>query len=60
MLVFVDKAGDTGFKLSEGSSQFFVITLVIFDQDDDAVACDQRIALLRRELGFAGNFEFHF
>jgi len=60
MIVFVDEAGDTGFKLSEGSSQFFVITLVIFDQDDDAVACDQRIALLRRELGLAGNFEFHF
>ena len=60
MIVFVDEAGDTGLKLKQGSSQFFIITLVIFDEDDEALACDQRIALLRRELGVGQEFEFHF
>ncbi len=60
MIVFVDEAGDTGFKLNQGSSEFFIITLVIFDQNDEAAACDQRITLLRRELGLAKEFEFHF
>ncbi len=60
MIVFVDEAGDTGLKLNQGSSQFFIITLVIFDQNDEAAACDQRITLLRRELGLRKVFEFHF
>lgn len=60
MLVFVDEAGDTGLKLKQGSSQFFIITLIIFDEEGEALACDQRIALLRRELGVGQEFEFHF
>jgi hypothetical protein len=60
MIAFIDEAGDTGFKLNQGSSEFFIITLVIFDQNDEAAACDQRITLLRRELGLAADFEFHF
>ncbi len=60
MVVFVDEAGDTGLKLGQGSSQFFIITLIIFDQNDEAAACDQRITLLRRELRIRNDFEFHF
>jgi hypothetical protein len=60
MVVFVDEAGDTGLKLDQGSTQFFIITVVRFDQDDEAAACDQRITLLRRELRLAPDFEFHF
>jgi hypothetical protein len=60
MVVFVDEAGDTGLKLDKGSSRFFVITLALFDQDEEAAACDQRIAALRNELGLAADFEFHF
>jgi len=60
MLVFVDEAGDTGLKLGHGSSPFFIITLVVFEHDDEAVACDQGISQLRRKLGLSSDFEFHF
>lgn len=60
MLVFIDESGDTGLKTATGSSKFFIISLVIFDDHDEANACDQRINLLRRELKLTENFEFHF
>jgi len=60
MLVFVDESGDTGLKLSQGSSEFFIVALVVFEENDEAQAADDRIALLRRELKRPANFEFHF
>ena len=60
MLVFVDESGDAGRKIVNGSSLYFVVALVTFDDHDEADACDQRIALLRRELNFAPSYEFHF
>lgn len=59
MLIFIDESGDPGLKLKEGSSAYFVIALVVFEDNEEAIACDQRIQLLRRELGRA-NAEFHF
>jgi hypothetical protein len=50
MLVFIDEAGDTGRKIEKGSSKLFVISLVMFDDYEEASARDQRINLLRREL----------
>ena len=60
MLVFIDESGDPGMKLGEGSSSYFTVVLVAFEENDEALAADQRIQLLKRELGFAANFEFHF
>ncbi len=60
MLVFVDEAGDTGLKLDKGSSHYFIVTLVLFEENEEAEAADTRIGLLRRELGLAADFEFHF
>lgn len=60
MLVFIDESGDTGRKIDKGSSQYFVVVLVTFEEDDDAVSCDQRIALLRKELHLPVNYEFKF
>lgn len=60
MLVFIDESGDSGLKISEGSSRYFTISLVVFDDYDEATACDQRIGLLRRELGWKSGSEFHF
>ena len=60
MLVFIDEAGDTGRKIEKGSSQLFIISLVMFDDYEEATTCDQRINLLRRELKLSENFEFHF
>jgi len=60
MLVFLDESGDTGRKISSGSSAFFVVSIVIFLDNDEALRCDQRIGLLRSELGLPHNYEFHF
>lgn len=60
MLVFIDEAGDTGRKIKKGSSRFFIISLVLFEKRKEAITCDQRINLLRRELKLPADFEFHF
>jgi len=60
MLVFVDESGDPGLKIGQGSSRYFVVALVIFEDDDEAQAADDRIALLRREMRLDPLFEFRF
>ena len=60
MLIFIDESGDTGMKIEIGSSKYFIIALVIFEDDGDATACDQRIQLLKKELGYKADYEFHF
>ena len=60
MLVFVDESGDAGMKLGAGSSDLFVATAVLFEDDDEALRCDERINLIRAELGLSPRFEFHF
>ena len=51
LLVFIDESGDPGLKTDQGSSRFFTIGLVVFEDHDEAQACDDRIMLLKRELG---------
>jgi len=60
MLVFIDESGDSGLKIENGSSRFFAVSLVVFEENDEAIACDQRIELLKRELGWEPASEFHF
>src|SRR3972149_2145064 len=60
MLVFVDESGDPGLKLSQGSSKYFVVALVIFEDYEEAQAADDRITLLRREMRLDPCFEFRF
>lgn len=60
MLVFIDESGDTGRKINKGSSKYFVIALVTFEDNEEAIACDQRINLLRKELRLPENYEFKF
>ena len=60
MLAFLDESGDTGRKTDGGSSKYFIVSLVFFLDNDEALACDQRISLLRNELGLPDNYEFHF
>ncbi len=59
-LVFIDESGDSGWKIDKGSSRFFTIGLVVFDDTEEAIACDKRISLLKRELGWNEDDEFHF
>lgn len=60
MLVFLDESGDTGRKIGQGSSDYFIISLVLFEDNEEAQSCDQRITLLRKELRYPENYEFHF
>ena len=60
MLVFVDESGDSGMRGKPTSSDFFVVVAVLFENTDEADRCDQRISLLREELGWHPNSEFKF
>ncbi|MEK7627597.1 MAG: DUF3800 domain-containing protein [Patescibacteria group bacterium] len=60
MLVFIDESGDSGLKIEKGSSRYFTVSLVIFEDNDEALSCDQRIKLLKKELGLPESYEFHF
>lgn len=49
MLVFIDESGDSGMKNRAGS-QYFFITAVLFEDNDEALACDNRINSLREQM----------
>ncbi len=60
MLVFIDDSGDPGFKINKGSTRFFVIALVIFNDDLEAEKVAVCIKDLKRKLGFPDDLEFKF
>jgi len=60
MLVFIDDSGDPGFKLHKGSSPFFIIALVIFDDNLEAEKTSLAIKELRRKLKASDRYEFKF
>lgn len=47
-------------KIDKGSSRYFTVGLVLFEESEEAISCDQRIQLLKREVGWRENDEFHF
>lgn len=47
-------------KLEGGSSDLFIVAIVVFNDEDVALACDERINLLRRELRMSPGHEFKF
>lgn len=60
MLVFLDETGDPGLKLDCGSSKYFVVTLIVFEENEEAEALDKRVSLLKHELGFNKFHEIKF
>lgn len=60
MLIFIDESGDPGLKIRQGSSEHFIVSLIVFKDEEEATACDTRITLLRKELGWSADGEFHF
>ncbi len=60
MLVFVDESGDCGMKIESGSSAYFIVTAILFEDNEDAHACDQKIAACRAKLKVRESFEFKF
>jgi hypothetical protein len=47
MYVFIDEAGDVGFKFKKGASDYFVIALIIFDSIEEMDRADNKIQLQR-------------
>jgi len=47
-------------KHREGTSKYFVVTAVLFDDDEEAVACDNGIGDIRAQLEFPPYREFRF
>jgi len=60
MLVFIDDSGDPGFKLDKGSTKYFIIAMVIFDDDLEAEKTAVAIKEFRRELKWPDYREFRF
>jgi len=60
LLAFVDESGDTGRKILNRSSRYFVIAVVIFHNNEDALACEYAIQRLRHSLGLPARYEFHY
>jgi hypothetical protein len=58
--IFIDESGDPGFKIKEGSSQFFIVALVIFDDDKQVVAAREKLEQLKTKWDKAKGFEFKF
>jgi hypothetical protein len=60
VLIFVDESGDAGFKTKKGSTQFFVIALVIFDDELEAERTALTIKDHRRSQKKSDRYEFKF
>ncbi|MEI6296989.1 MAG: DUF3800 domain-containing protein [bacterium] len=58
--VFIDESGDSGFKIDKGSSDFFVIALLIFKDNLEIEKASLAVKELRRDLKFPDNMEFKF
>jgi len=57
MFVYLDESGDSGFKFRQGSTRYFVVTLLLVD---DPIPIQAAIDDLRRSLGFGPSDEFKF
>jgi hypothetical protein len=58
--IFIDESGDPGFKIGKGSSDFFVIALVIFEDTLEIEKTSVALKQLKRDLGFPDEMEFKF
>src|SRR6266508_2917318 len=60
MLALMDESGDAGMKMRQGSSHYFTLACVLFQDLTVAQACDRCVAGLRKRLRLPDGFEFHF
>jgi len=58
LLVLIDESGCPGFKLTKGSTAFFVVGMVIFKDHLQAEAASKAIEKLRKTLGINPEFKF--
>lgn len=59
MLIFIDESGDPGFKLGRGSSSHFVVSMVIFDEDEHAQSTAETIKQALADLKIKPEFKFN-
>lgn len=60
MLVFIDDSGDPGFNFERGSSVYFALAAVIFDDNKEAETVSTAINDLRNKLHWKREKEFKF
>jgi hypothetical protein len=58
MLVLIDESGDPGFKLSKGSSPYFIVGMVIFRNLTEAEKTSQAIDSAKKNLKVKPEFRF--
>ncbi len=59
-LIFIDDSGDPGFKFRQGSSRFFIIACIIFNDPIAAEYAAVNLKLLKEQLGWKQEREFKF
>lgn len=59
MLVLIDESGDAGFKLTRGSTPYFVVVMVIFDNSNEAERTSKIIESARTSLRIKAEFKFN-
>jgi spore maturation protein SpmB len=59
LLVLIDESGDAGFKLARGSSPYFVVAMVIFDDFKEAEGASAIIETARATLRIKTEFKFN-
>lgn len=58
MLVLIDESGCPGFKLTKGSTPYFIVSMVIFKDFDQAESASKAIAALKETLKVNPEFKF--
>jgi hypothetical protein len=59
-LLFLDDAGDPGFKFNRGSSRFLVISCVVFDDKATAAIASEKMREIKRGFGWSIHHEVKF
>jgi hypothetical protein len=60
MLAIIDDAGDPGFKFERGSSQFFVIACIVFDDLAEAEAVASALRCFKAKRNWSTTYELKF
>ncbi len=59
-LIYIDESGDPGFKTINGASRYFVIAMVIFEENSSAYKIKQKFDGYRKLLGWQQSSELKF
>ena len=57
-ILIADESGDTGLTTKEGTSRFFSVGLIFFDNLDESKRCSDHIEELKKEMSINGEFKF--